>query len=154
MKLLLAALLWLLASLALAGRWTPAEEARALALGNDLRCPVCAGETVSQSTAALARHMLGQIKSQIRSGRSDPQILAYFVARYGRNILLTPPHSGLGLLIWLLPAAALLVGGGLYLRYLRRQDQPDGSAPPEERLAEVDRLIRENSPPELGREHR
>ena len=49
----------------------------------------------------------------------------YFVDRYGPSAVLSPDPAGAGLLAWLLPAAALPLGGWLGWRRLR---QPSRSA--------------------------
>ena len=43
------------------------------------------------------------------AGRTDDEILAFFADRYGDEVLLDPPATGIGALAWLLP---LLVAGG------------------------------------------
>src|SRR5207302_10267596 len=46
-------------------------------------------------------------------GKSEQQVLRYFAAHYGDDILLTPPQQGFNLLAWLMPVAMLLIGLGL-----------------------------------------
>lgn len=86
---------------------------RARAVESQLRCPVCQGESVAVSPSGLAGAMRSEIRRQLHQGRSESQIKAYFVARYGDWILLSPPASGIGDLAWLAPP--LLSLGGLAL---------------------------------------
>ena len=51
------------------------------------------------------------IREMLAAGESPDEIVQFFVDRYGDSILLNPPASGLNLLIWILPAVALLAGG-------------------------------------------
>lgn len=116
------ALLCLLALLALA--WAPAARADALddrvrAIGKELRCPVCAGETVADSNAPFAVQMRGVIRQKLEAGETTDQIKAYFVARYGAEILLTPQTSGFTLGVWIMPVVALLIGLGVVFAVLR-----------------------------------
>ena len=84
---------------------TPAQ--RAASLESVVRCPTCEDLSVAQSTAPTAVAVRGAIGQLIAEGRTDQQIKAYLVARYGSSIVLDPPASGWSLLVWLLP----LVGG-------------------------------------------
>ena len=105
----------------------PAQEARARALGGELRCPVCRGLPIGESPAELARQMMGELRTQIAAGKNDSQIVDYFIARYGESVRLTPPKAGVGLIVWLAPILAVLLGGyGLwvFLRNSSRKPAP------------------------------
>ncbi len=78
-----------------------------------LQCPVCQNESVAASSAAISVQMRQVIREQLQAGRSEQQVLDYFAAHYGNQILLTPPQQGFNLLAWLVPAAILLLGLGL-----------------------------------------
>lgn len=90
------------------------------AIGAELRCPTCVSESVSESNSAIAREMRQIIQDQLDAGRSRAEILAFFQDRYGDWILLNPPARGVLLIVWLLPAAAVLVGAVLLVRLVRR----------------------------------
>ena len=142
--------------LALGGSPPPATpEARAHAIGERLACPICAGESVADSPSALAEQMRGVIRDQIAAGRSDDQIVAYFVARYGQGILRSPPQQGWWSLAWLAPLALLLLGAaGVGLAALAWSRRPPDDALPalseeEERAyaARLERLTAGDEPP-------
>lgn len=78
-----------------------------------LKCPVCQGETVADSSASISQQMRLVIRQQLQEGQSEQQVLQYFAARYGNQILLAPPRQGFNWLAWLIPAAMLLLGLGL-----------------------------------------
>jgi cytochrome c-type biogenesis protein CcmH len=106
----------------------PAQEARARSIGSTLRCPVCRGLPIAESPAELARQMMGELRTQIAAGKNDDQIVDYFIARYGNSVLLSPPKSGVGLIVWLAPVLAVLLGGwGLwtFLRGSSRREMPE-----------------------------
>ncbi|MGH2509061.1 MAG: cytochrome c-type biogenesis protein [Ktedonobacteraceae bacterium] len=86
---------------------------RAYNVALQLKCPVCQGETVADSSASVAEQMRLVIRQQLQNGQSEQQVLQYFAARYGDQILLAPPTQGVYLLAWLIPIAMLLVGLGL-----------------------------------------
>lgn len=84
-----------------------------------LRCPVCRSQSVLESSATLAEQMQREIRRRLAAGQSPEEVEAYFVSRYGEWILLQPEPQGLNLLVYLLPAAALLAGGLLIWNRLR-----------------------------------
>jgi len=79
-------------------------------LAGRLRCPTCQTVSVAESPSETARAMREIIAQQIAAGRSDDEIIAFFVDRYGPWILLDPPRAGPGWLLWLLPPVVLAVG--------------------------------------------
>lgn len=89
-------------------------------IGNELRCPTCVSESVSESNSAIAREMRQIIQDQLDAGRSRAEILAFFQDRYGDWILQNPPARGVLLLIWVLPALAVAAGVVLLVVLVRR----------------------------------
>lgn len=83
------------------------SEERLFALAAQLKCQQCVGESVADSQSPSAVQFREEIAEQMAQGRTDDEILNFFVDRYDREILLTPPSSGLGGLIWVLPVVAL-----------------------------------------------
>ncbi|EYB66330.1 MULTISPECIES: cytochrome c-type biogenesis protein [Deinococcus] len=127
---------------------TPEQEARTERLGNNLRCPICTGLPITESTNDLSVQMLREVRQQVAAGRGDREIYAYFAARYGNFVLLDPPKEGSNLLLWGAPLAALAVGGAVLGRFLHRRHPADEAAPPvteepfDPYLAEVQRKTR------------
>jgi cytochrome c-type biogenesis protein CcmH len=83
-----------------------------------LMCPVCQGQSVAESNSELAKDMRSIIREKLESGESKEEIINYFVNRYGESILGYPPVKGVNLLLWILPALAVVLGGigiGLFL---------------------------------------
>lgn len=80
-------------------------------VASQLRCPICQGESVADSPSEIAQQMRGVIRQQIQEGKSDQEIVQYFVSRYGeQNIIWSPPWAGFTLLIWIVPIVLFLVG--------------------------------------------
>jgi len=88
-------------------------------VAEQLRCPVCQNESVADSSASIAEQMRLVIRQQLQSGQSEQQVLQYFAAHYGNQILLTPPRQGINLLAWLMPIVAMLAGLGLITLVVR-----------------------------------
>lgn len=102
------------------------DESRAQDLAESLKCLQCAGESVAASQAPLAQQFRDEIDRQLGNGASDEQIRDWFVERYGEEVLLDPPSSGLSALVWLLPVLGLLGAvGGLWLAFRRWRNAPE-----------------------------
>lgn len=85
---------------------TPAERTRSIA--SQFACPVCDGQSVTNSDAAIANQIEIVIAEQVEAGRTDDQILSFLVNAYGRQYLLTPSASGAASLVWVLPVVAVV----------------------------------------------
>ncbi len=85
---------------------------RARAIEAQLRCPTCQGLSIADSPATSAAQMRALVREQLEAGASDEEVRAFFVARYGRWILLEPTTSGPDLALWLAPAV-IVAGGAL-----------------------------------------
>ena len=123
------------------------SDERAYALEIQLKCLQCVGESVAASQAPLAVQFREEIDSQMRQGRTDDEILAFFAQRYGQEVILTPPSSGLGALIWVLPivaiAAAVVALGALFARWRREVGARASDA---DRELVADELARRGAP--------
>jgi cytochrome c-type biogenesis protein CcmH len=53
------------------------------------------------------------IEQKLAQGQSEEQIIQSFVARYGEQVLASPPKRGFNLMAWITPFAAILFGGGV-----------------------------------------
>ena len=104
-------------------------------VASQLKCLVCQGESVADSPATLSLQMRGVIRQQLQSGKSEQEVIQYFVSRYGDRILLSPPWQGLTLLTWLVPIA-LMVGGILLLFVVLRSWQSHSAKEPIDDRAE------------------
>ena len=114
----------------------PAQEARARALFREVRCLVCQNESIDDSEAQLAGDLRRIVREQVKAGRSDREIRAFLVERYGEFVLLKPPFSAGNAVLWLAPVGILLIGGALMVGLLRRRAPAEGelSQDEEERL--------------------
>jgi len=88
-------------------------------VGSQLKCPVCQSESVADSASLIAQQMRASIRAQLQAGKSEQEIIQYFVNSYGEGIVWSPPWQGFTLLAWLIPIALLLGGVGLLFFTLR-----------------------------------
>lgn len=98
-----------------------AQEARAQALFDDIRCVVCQHEAIADSPAGIAGDMRGLVRDQIADGASDQQIRQDLVRRYGDFVLFKPPVRGGTWLLWFGPLILMLAAGALILWRGRRR---------------------------------
>lgn len=106
----------------------PALESRVMAVAEELRCLVCQNETIAASQADLAVDLRGQIREQLRQGRSEPEILDFMVQRYGNFVRYRPPLQPSTWLLWGGPFALLALALALAWRHLR-QHGPGATGP-------------------------
>lgn len=96
------------------------EEERAQAIAETIQCPACSGQSVAGSDASSAQAIRAEIADRISDGETDDEIRAYFASRYGDEILLTPPSSGAGAVVWVAPVVAVAAASlGLVLAFRR-----------------------------------
>ncbi|MDF1871530.1 cytochrome c-type biogenesis protein [Vannielia sp.] len=120
----------------------PALEARARQLDHELRCVKCQAEAISSSNADWSRDARAKVRELIAEGKTNDEVKAYFLARYGEFVLMNPPVKGWNWVLWLAGPVLLLLGLLVALVAQRRRSTkaqgPDGLAPDEEaRLAEL-----------------
>lgn len=124
-----------------------AQQERFRELTWELRCPKCQNQNLADSNAPVAEDLRSEIVRLIGEGRSNDEIVEYMVARYGEFVRYEPRASGINLLLWLLPAAGLLIGA---LVIFLRARGGDTSAPllmDDAQRAQVQRLLDEAAPP-------
>lgn len=95
-----------------------------------LRCPVCQGESIQESPAELAAQMKGVVREQLAAGKSEQDVLNYFLAKYGDWILLEPRAEGINLLVYWIPVIFLVIGGVFLFLTVKKWVKP--KAPPAE----------------------
>lgn len=141
------ALLALAAALVFAARPHEATaDERIDQITTELRCPVCQGLSVKDSTSETARQMRDLVTQRVREGRSNAEIQAEFRAAYGDWILLSPPVASWSGLVWLVPIAAVGAGLVLVTGRLRGPDAPPPAQPSAIDVAALrDRVAREEA---------
>ena len=96
------------------------QEDRFHVLTEELRCPKCQNQSIADSDAELARDMRDRVHSMILDGKSDAEIVEYFVSRYGDFVSYRPPVNARTSVLWGIPLLMLLGGGMLIISLLRR----------------------------------
>lgn len=121
---------------------------RTMELARQLQCPICSGQSVADSQVTLAEQMRDVIEQKVQAGESDEQIMAYFTARYGEQVLLDPPKSGFNLTLWWIPPAVLAVGALVVALYMR-----EGRGPARQQLQAPQQELPDDELESLAREY-
>jgi cytochrome c-type biogenesis protein CcmH len=130
---------FILICLSPSGNADESEKQRIRGLEEKLRCLVCQNQSLADSNAELAEDLRGQVRAQVKAGKTDDQIVAYLVERYGDFVLYEPPFKATTVLLWVGPFLLLAVGVAALILALRRrrsaaEELPLG--PEQKRLAE------------------
>jgi cytochrome c-type biogenesis protein CcmH len=107
----------------------PAQEARARELSRDLRCLVCAGQTVDESSAPVAKALRKMVRDRIAAGDSDEQVLEAVAKRYGEYALLKPRFDLKNFALWAGPFLVLALGAFGAIAFIRRAPASVDAAP-------------------------
>ena len=111
-------------------------------VASDVRCPTCEGQSAADSNAASSQAIRDDIRTRIQQGQSDSEIKAFLVSRYGTDILLKPPASGISSLVWALPVIAFVLAvAGLAVAFRRGRVRAGVAVSPEDQ-AIVDEALR------------
>lgn len=88
----------------------PAQEARAKALMETLRCVVCQGQSIADSDAEMAGDMRALVRQRIQAGEAPQDIRRWLVQRYGDYVSYDPPLGWATAPLWLAPVVLLGLG--------------------------------------------
>jgi cytochrome c-type biogenesis protein CcmH len=104
---------------------SPDLEKRVTQLAHELRCLVCQNQTIADSNAALAVDLRNQIREQLKSGKSEREVLEFMTARYGDFVLYRPPLRATTVALWAGPFLLLVAGLWLLFRRIARRKAPE-----------------------------
>jgi cytochrome c-type biogenesis protein CcmH len=94
-----------------------AQAKRFASLTQSVRCIVCQNQSLAESDAPLASDLRQKVYHMVQGERSDAEIEAYLVARYGEFILLKPRLSANTFLLWSSPVIVIIMASlFLFLR--------------------------------------
>ena len=108
----------------------PTLEQRSASLASQVRCPVCGGESAAQSQVPAALAIRSQIHQELADGAPPSKVLDDLVKAYGTGILERPPAQGIGLLVWVLPVAIVVVAAAGLVLAFARWHRPRGAGGP------------------------
>lgn len=103
----------------------PAQEAKAQALMETLRCLVCQGQSIADSDASMAGDMRNVVRTRIAAGEDPEQIRQWLIERYGQYVSYKPVLTTDTWPLYAAPIAFLLVAALLLRGRFRRGPAPD-----------------------------
>jgi cytochrome c-type biogenesis protein CcmH/NrfF len=114
-----------------------ADDPWSFELWNELMSPYCPGRTLSDCPSGKAEELRGWIQDQEREGRSKEEVSEQLFVRFGDVILQAPRARGIGLVAYVIPVLAFLIGGAFVYVFLRRQGRGAAVTVPSAATAEA-----------------
>ena len=99
---------------------TDSQRERYHLLSEELRCPKCQNQNLAGSNSQISEDLRRELHRLLIEGKSDKEIKAFMVARYGDFVLYKPPLKSSTMALWLFPVV-LLLGGAIALFFIIRQ---------------------------------
>ena len=123
----------------------PAMEARAREISQKLRCPVCQGENIDESNAAISRDLRLYVRERLVAGDDDEQVIDAVVDRFGEFVLFEPRARGGNLALWLAGPVMAVLGLIVAFFFLRGRSRaaPATRDLDEAERARLDEIMRE-----------
>ncbi len=100
----------------------PAQEAKAQALMETLRCLTCQGQSIADSDASMAGDLRSQVRTRIARGEDPEAIRGWLIERYGDYISYAPRVTTLTWPLFALPLVLLALAALLLRKRFRRTD--------------------------------
>ena len=85
------------------------QESRYLDLIDNIRCPVCQGQSIGGSNSGLAKDLREQVRKMILNDKSDNDIQLFMIERYGDFVIFKPPINLKTYLLWFMPLIFLVL---------------------------------------------
>jgi cytochrome c-type biogenesis protein CcmH len=100
----------------------PAQEAKAKALMETLRCLVCQSQSIADSDAPIAGDMRSEVRIRIARGEEPEAIRSWLIQRYGDYVTYQPRLDRLTWPLFALPVLVLVAALAGFARRIRRKD--------------------------------
>ncbi len=85
------------------------QQSRYTQLIENIRCPVCQGQSISGSNSELAKDLREKVREMILDSRSDAYIYSFMVERYGDFVVYKPPVNTKTFLLWFAPLVVMII---------------------------------------------
>jgi cytochrome c-type biogenesis protein CcmH len=98
-------------------------------IARKMYCDVCQGVPLDECESAACQQWREEIARQLGQGRTENEIIDYFVQRYGADVAALPRNRGDRLLVFAVPFSLVLVigvVGAIQVRNLRQRGRQAG----------------------------
>ncbi len=109
------------------------------AVSSQLYCPVCENIPLDVCGTAACARWREQVRTLLEEGKSETEVINYFVTQFGERVVGTPLNPTLNFLSWAVPAAAAVLGFGAAGYVLMRWRVRREDTSPADDEAELDR---------------
>ena len=111
-------------------------EERAYAIKETTLCPICDGQNVLESNAAIATSIRALVDELVASGLTDDQVRSALANEFGDDVNAIPPSTGWGALVWIVPVVVVIIAIGAIVLSVSRWRETTAR-----RAAEEDRRL-------------
>lgn len=101
------------------------HQQRYSSLVDEIRCPVCQGQSIGGSNAGLAKDLRKKVRELIVDNQTDDDIRKYMTDRYGDFVVFKPPMNKNTYLLWYAPFVFLILGMFFFIKTLGKKPSKD-----------------------------
>ena len=98
------------------------QQSRYTQLIENIRCPVCQGQSIGGSNSDLAKDLREKVREMILDSQTDSEIYSFMVERYGDFVVYKPPINSKTYFLWFAPVLVLMISF-LYLFRSTRENK-------------------------------
>ena len=99
------------------------QEKRYRQLIDEIRCPVCQGQSIGGSNADLSKTLRDQVKKMILNSQSDQEIKGFMVERYGEFVDFKPRFDLKNYILYFAPVVFLMIGVLVFIRSFNKANK-------------------------------
>ena len=99
------------------------QEKRYRQLIDEIRCPVCQGQSIGGSNADLSKTLRDQVKKMILNSQSDQEIKGFMVERYGEFVDFKPRLDLKNYILYFAPVVFLMIGVLVFIRSFNKTNK-------------------------------
>ena len=96
-------------SIEASGFETQEQQSRYTQLIENIRCPVCQGQSIGGSNSDLAQDLRAKVRDMILDSQTDSEIYSFMVERYGDFVVYKPPVNTKTYFLWFAPVLVLMI---------------------------------------------
>jgi len=79
-------------------------------VSHQLYCPVCENIPLDVCGTPACARWREQVRTLLEQGKTDDEVIDYFVEQFGQRVVGTPQDPTLNFLSWAVPAASVVIG--------------------------------------------